>query len=256
MERPLGIRKRAWLIIAIVMAGILIAFFRGPHISNALKRAILPELEAATGHKVIAQKIYLNIFPFFVEAKSLKMFDENGEKLLSMKRAKAYIDISGFMNNKIRIRRLVLKNPDITTDEKTVGEIVENIRTYLGKDRGGMKVEVLSVEVQNGEIKYTIPERKLEASIQGLSAEILMKEKIGVSMRLQEVAVRGEGWPELKAGVSAQFALKDGNAEISDIAISVDDSTITATGQYGDGSAELITKGSFFARTFKKFFDL
>jgi len=78
MDTVKKVKKLSFLIALGLLFTIAAILLRGPHISNSLKKMILPELEMATGHKVIAQKMYINIFPFFVEAKEMKMFDEEG----------------------------------------------------------------------------------------------------------------------------------------------------------------------------------
>ena len=109
MDTAKKIRKISCLIALGLLLGIAVMALRGTHISNVLKREILPELEIATGHKVIAQKIYVNLFPLFVEAKEIKIFDEEGNRILLAKRVKGYLDISGIFYKSIKIRRLVIK---------------------------------------------------------------------------------------------------------------------------------------------------
>jgi hypothetical protein len=82
MDTVKKVRKISCLIAFGLFIGIVAIVLRGPHISNALKKIILPEIEMATGHKVIAQKIYVNIYPFFVEAKELKIFSDKGDRIL------------------------------------------------------------------------------------------------------------------------------------------------------------------------------
>ena len=103
MDSAKKITKLSFLIAFAVLFGIAVVILRGPHISNTLKRLVLPEIEMATGHKVIAQNMYINIFPLFVEAKELKMFDEEGQRLVYAKRVKAYLDISGIFYKKLKI---------------------------------------------------------------------------------------------------------------------------------------------------------
>src|SRR5512135_933404 len=89
------IRSLACLIPLVVIVCAAAIVLRGPHISNALKKLILPELELMVGRKVIAQQIYVNLFPLFVEAKGLKIFDDKGERIFLAQRVKAYLDLTG-----------------------------------------------------------------------------------------------------------------------------------------------------------------
>ena len=102
------IKSLAWLIPIVVIVGITAFILRGPHVSNALKKLILPELELIVGRKVIAQKIYVNLFPLFVEAKGLKIFDDSGGRILVSQRVKAYLDLTGIAGRNIRIRRRLI----------------------------------------------------------------------------------------------------------------------------------------------------
>ena len=64
MEKSKRIKRIAYLSTGVLLIGMIIFISRGPHISNALKKIILPELENMTGRKVIAQSMYLNLFRY------------------------------------------------------------------------------------------------------------------------------------------------------------------------------------------------
>ena len=158
-----------------LLMGMAVMVLRGPHMSNALKRLILPELEMATGHKVIAQKIYINLFPLFVEAKEIKMFDDEGNRVLLAKRVKAYLDISGIFDKNIKIRRLVIKEPVVTVDRQKAEEIIDNIKTYLSqKKEKKINVEVMSVEVQQGNAEYIDTDIKTGIGLHDFGGEIII----------------------------------------------------------------------------------
>lgn len=53
MEKSKRIKRIAYLSLGVLLIGIVIFVSRGPRISNALKKIILPELENMTGRKVI-----------------------------------------------------------------------------------------------------------------------------------------------------------------------------------------------------------
>jgi hypothetical protein len=91
----------------VLVMGIIFSVSRGPHVSNLLKRLILPELSLATGRQVMAQKIYINIFPLFIEAKELKV-SEGGSEILHIPRIKGYIGLSGLLRKEVVLKRLVI----------------------------------------------------------------------------------------------------------------------------------------------------
>ncbi|MBM4129067.1 MAG: hypothetical protein FJ243_02980, partial [Nitrospira sp.] len=94
------LRRFIYLFSFIVLIGIFTFILRGPQVSDALKKLILPELEAAFGQNVIVQKIHVNIFPLFIEAKGIKVFDESGDRILSAKRVKGYVEFPGLFRKK------------------------------------------------------------------------------------------------------------------------------------------------------------
>jgi len=102
-------KKILYYSILVVFLALIFYVLRGPNISNELKKAILPELEEATGKKFVAQKIYVNLIPFFVEIKDLKAFDDDGNKVLTVERVKGYLSVTGFFDKQIVIKRLVIK---------------------------------------------------------------------------------------------------------------------------------------------------
>ena len=51
------VKKILLVAVPVVIVVLTTVFFRGPHISDLLKKLILPELSSITGKKVIAQKV-------------------------------------------------------------------------------------------------------------------------------------------------------------------------------------------------------
>ena len=127
-------RKLIYVAAAALLCGIFLYASRGPDISNALEGIILPELENATGRKIIARQIYINLLPLFRDQRT-KSFDDNGEKILEVPTVKGYIGLSGLLRKKLIVRRLVLKGPVLQTDRKQLEDILENIKHYSGYTR-------------------------------------------------------------------------------------------------------------------------
>src|SRR5574340_1357972 len=175
MDTAKKIKKISCLIVLGLLLGSAFMVLRSTHVSNVLKRLVLPELEMATGQKVIAQKIYANLFPLFVEAKEIKIFDEEGNRVLLVKRVKAYLDISGILYKKIKIRRLVRKEAVVTADRHKTEELIGNIKSYLSqKKKKKIDVEVMAVEVQNGDADYTDTDLKTGISLHDFDGEIVI----------------------------------------------------------------------------------
>jgi len=257
MDTAEKIRKISWLIVLTLIIGTVIILLRGPHISNALKRMILPELEMATGHKVIAQKIYINIYPFFVEAKELKMFDDKGDRILLASRVKGYLDISGIFNKNVKIRRLVIKDPELTVDRQKVFEIMGNIKTYLSqKKERKINVQVMSVEIQKGRAEYADTEIKTGVALHDFSGEIIVGKIHKIKTAVRKITVKREGWPEISAELSSVLSLKNGTLQINKLQVNSFDSQLTGSGEYAEDRLALKTSLKLLVKTVKGMFHL
>ena len=230
---------------------------RGPHISNTLKKVILPELELATGKRVIAQKIYINIFPLFMEAKDLKVFDDDGNKILLAKRVKAYLDISGLFSRSLTIRRLVIREPVIEASQEQAEAIEKNIQDYLAKTRkDSLKVKVIALEVQQGSAILSSIKLKTALDINGLSGEVILSETQRVRVEANSVSVRREGLPELTAALSARLLVRGDAVSIQKLAVTTHGSQVTAEGDVAQGEANLKTTATVLVSSVKELFGL
>ncbi|PKL52152.1 MAG: hypothetical protein CVV37_02680 [Nitrospira bacterium HGW-Nitrospira-1] len=251
------IRKISWLVVLGLLIGMAAILLRGPHISNALKKMILPELEMATGHKVIARKIYINIFPLFVEAKELKMFDDKGDRILLAGRVKGYLDITGILDKNIRIRRLVIKEFELAVDSKKSGEIIGNIKTYLAQKREKkIKVQINAVEARDGKAAYEDRDMKIKIDLNGLDGEIIPGELQKIKADFQKITMKREGWPELSAGVSSILELKNRTVKIRRLLVNSLGSEFSGSGEYAEDSLAVKTRIKLFVKTIKEIFHL
>jgi len=85
--------------------GLVFFFTRSPYVSNKLKGMIIPELEAVSGKKITVQKIHFNIIPFYIEAKDMEVFTDDGNAILTVNKVKGYIDLMNLLERNISKRR-------------------------------------------------------------------------------------------------------------------------------------------------------
>jgi translocation and assembly module TamB len=257
MDTAKKIRKISCLIVLALLIGMAVIVLRGPHVSNALKKMILPELEMATGYKVIAQKIYINIFPLFVEAKNLKMFDDEGKRIFVAKRVKAYLDLSGIIDRNVKIRRLVIKEPEVTVDRQKINEIVANIKAYLAqKKKKKINVEIKAVEVQEGKTEYFDTDLKTSVSFYDFRGEIIIAKTQKLKTAVRKVIVKKEGWPEISAEVSSDLLLEDGALRINRLTVNSFGSQLTASGNYAGDVLKVKTVMKLVVKSVKDLFHL
>ncbi|GAB4482574.1 MAG: translocation/assembly module TamB domain-containing protein [Thermodesulfovibrionales bacterium] len=250
--------KRLWLPAALAVIAIVLAvFLRGPHISNALKRMILPEFEAALGQHVIAQKIYVNLFPLFIEAKGVKVYDEQGKRILLAKRVKAYVDLSGFLQREMRIRRLVLRDLALNTDDAQARKIREHLLAYLSqKKRTDIDVKVVAVEVQNGDAAFDYREFNTRLGIQGFNGEAVFGGAPRYSVRVKEAAVNYHEKLEVRAGISCALSQVGKRIQIDRFEIDSFGSTISGAGSHQEQKTDVAAQGSLMVESFRKIFGL
>jgi len=243
----------AFFLVALVLGGVL----RGPHISNALKKVILPELELATGKRVIAQKIYINIFPLFAETKDLKIFDDDGTRILRAARVKAYFDITGIFSRSIAIRRLVIREPVIDASQEQADAIAKNVQDYLAKTRkDSLKVKVAAVEVREGSARLSSTALRTAMDVTGLGGEAVLGKAPRVRVDAESVSLRKEGLPELTGAIAALMTVRGDAVSIQKFAVTTHGSQITAEGDVAHGKANLKTAATVLVSSVKELFGL
>jgi translocation and assembly module TamB len=225
-------RKIIFVTIIVLILGILVYFFRGTHVSNTLKKTILPELEIATGKKFIAQRIYINIIPLFIEMKGVRSFDEDGEIVLEAERVKGYIDISGLIsglfNREITIRRLVVKNPAFHPDSEQLKIIIDNVKKHLAqKPALTWKVTVKSVKIADAALSLQHGDSVL--AVEGMDAEAILSRDPSVRLSAKSVKASKENIPELHGSVETYFTLKDKKIDLKSLKIRTLNADISAS---------------------------
>ena len=258
MEKSKRIKRIAYLSTGVLLIGIIIFVSRGPHISNALKKIILPELENMTGRKVIAQSIYLNLFPLFIEAKGVKLFDDEGNRVLTVDRIKGYPKLSAIRRKKIALKRIVLKEPELWTDREQADDIIKRVKEYLSKeDPKKMKVVVDVIEVRDGGFGFYDPAYGAVLRGKGLSGEILLGETARMKAGIKEFISNIRGFPELKVGADAVLFFRKDGIDIKNVTLRAYDSELKAGGFYSaEGKGDIKTAIELSADSVKKVFGL
>ena len=258
MEKSKRIKRIAYLSTGVLLIGIIIFVSRGPYISNALKKIILPELENMTGRKVIAQSIYLNLFPLFIEAKGVKLFDDEGNRVLTVGRIKGYPKLSAIRRKKIALKRIVLKEPELWTDREQAEDIIKRVKEYLSKeDPKKLKVVVDVIEVRDGGFGFYDPAYGAVLRGKGLSGEILLGETMRMKAGIKEFIFNIQGFPELKVGADAVLFFRKDGIDIKNVTLSAYGSELKAGGFYSaEGKGDIKTTVELSADSVKKILGL
>ncbi len=231
------VRRLLLLFSVVVVIGLVTAISRGPLMSNFLKKIVLPELSAATGRDVIARKIYLNLFPLFVEAKEVKVYGD-GREILSVPLIKGYIEISGLLRKELVVRRLVVREPEIRSEVPELKEILENVKRYLKQERKNrLKVVVRVAVMEDG--RFSVSENEMSFQGKGFGIEavinpwetfVIKRAVPKITFHLKELSSEIKGWPELKGEIKGAVTVKDDALELRGLQIGFFGSKVNASG--------------------------
>ena len=228
-------KKTFWkfLGIALLLYGVVFFLLRGPYLSNYIKRMFVPFLENVTGERVIIDKAAINLFPFYLQAKGVKLFDKNGNRILNISKTRVYIDVLGLFSKDIRIRRFYLMEPRLTSNEDDVKRIVENIaKSLTGGGEKEFNVSLKGIKLVNGEIDYTDRERKSRISARGMFFDLVPKwTSSRAELELNDLTVRLPSESELKGQVAAKINLTKNKIEIARLNIRTPKSALKLKGE-------------------------
>lgn len=247
---------------ALLLCGLVFFGARGSYVSNLLKGQILPELSAATGRQVVAGKIILNIFPLFIEARDLRVLDNNDRaELLHIPRLKGYLNFSGLLKKELVIRRLVVNGPDIKTDAAQVEDLIGHMNEFLSVERtAALKVVVKSIVVNEGRFVFGYGEMFFRGSGLGIEAVLGRTEtgpfSPGMKFSLKDLTANIKGWPELKAGVKGTAALKGKVVDIDKLELDLYGSALKVSGDYAQGKGGFTVALNLLVASAKKIFSL
>jgi hypothetical protein len=230
-----------------VSVGVLFFLLRGPYLSNYIKRIIIPVLENVTMERVIIDKAVINLFPFYVQAKGLKIFDKDGNRLLWVTKTRAYIDILSLFSNEIKIRQLTLKEPDLTAGENDFKRMTKNINKQSSAgEKSKYSVTLRNLKLTDGNFKYSDALADNSVSGTGLFANMVNRRKgTFVDVLLKEGTIVLANGSALDIGFEVRINIKDSEITVSSIEVKSSKSMVSLKGEMLMADSKAIDKGSF-----------
>ncbi|MBI4843245.1 MAG: translocation/assembly module TamB domain-containing protein [Nitrospirae bacterium] len=220
------------LLFVLLLLGIVHFLFRGPYLSNSIKRVIIPVLEEATGKHVIMDKAVINLFPFYLQGKSVKFYDDEGKTLLWITKSRIYLDPLGLLSKDITIRRVILTEPEARASENELSEIASHITDYFSGNKGSQfKVALKSLKVVEGKFTYPSPDEMDTFYGSGLNADIFIKDGINIDVKLSDGKFIKKGHSGFDYSMEGSFSIADNLVKAAKVIISSSDSTIAASGE-------------------------
>jgi len=243
----------------------LVLVTRGPYISNQLKKLVLPELSSATGRQVMARKISISLFPLYIDARGLKV-SEHGKEILQVPRIKGYVALQGLLRKELVLKRLVIMEPSVRTDESQVRDIIRSIKKYLeAEKKAPLKVVVKAIVLNKGTFVFRYGENSFsgngfrgEAVINPAGEPDSARPSIPkLNFALEDLSSNIKGWPEIKSEVRGSLAVKDdGTVDIKGIQVGVYGSLMNASGTYGKAEGNFQVRLGLFMDSLKRLFGL
>ena len=256
-------RRLVLIFTAVFFIALLFFLLRGPYLSNSIKRILLPVLEQATGERIIIDSAVINLFPFYLQTKGFKVFDEEGNKLLHVTKMRAYIDLLGLFSKEIKIRRLTVEEPELTADRAALNRIADSAEKYTHKEDGAdFKVSLKSIKLTDGKFTYSDAGNEISARGSGLALDLLNKKTADVNLVLENGAVKFPDFPELSAGLKLTVKIDGDRFSISKAKILSTGSSFTVKGDIYPSSSGGVEHGGFsgeakiFVKTIGKMFGL
>ncbi|RJQ22840.1 MAG: hypothetical protein C4560_02015 [Nitrospiraceae bacterium] len=217
--------------LVVLLLGGFFFLLRGPYLSNSIKRIIIPVLENATRERIIIDSAVINPFPFYIQAKGLKVFDRDGNRLLWVTKTRAYMDLFGLLSRDINIRKLTVKEPDLNADEDTLKRVWDNIKASASGERD-MEYEISLKNIQLTEGKFNFTGKDgLNVSGDDVFLEMNTKNRVFTDFRIGEVALGLPSSSEiLKGGLSGKIKIKDDGIEVAEMEVRSSGSSLQAKG--------------------------
>jgi translocation and assembly module TamB len=249
--------KRAVALIVALIAVSVFLFLRGPYISNYLKMAILSELQVATGRQVIAQKIYVNALPLFIEARGVKVFDDEGKRVFASERVKGYVSLRSIIKRRIDVDRVVFIRPELWTDRAQTGQILENVDKYGGKKKKLFSYKLKAVVIREGDISFHDEKYNSIITVSGAKAELVMKDRPELSFSVGELVSSRDDWPDIAGSVKGVAVISEDSLELKNIDINAIGSRIRGGGTYtGGGNGDFSVNTNILINSVKEMFGL
>ncbi len=218
--------------IALLIYGIVFFLLRGPYLSNYFKRIFVPIIENVTRERVIIDKAAVNLFPFYLQAKGLKLIDRTGNRLLGISKARIYVDVLGLFSKEIRIRKFYLKEPRLTANEDDVKRVAENIEKSLtGQGKKQFNVTLKGIKLVNGEIDYKDRQGTSGISVRGMFFDLVPKWRSSrAELELNDITARLPAGSELHGEIAAKIKLTDENIEVDRLHVRTPGSVLKLNG--------------------------
>ncbi len=248
-------KRAAVILLALLIIGAAVFALRGPYTSNFLKRFLLREVRTATGRQVIAETLYVNIFPPFVGAKGIKAFDETGGKVFTAEAAKVYPGLSSLLRGEVQLR-VFLDRPEVWANAASIEDIRENLKNYSGRRKKTIRFKVKTAEIRAG--GFAVHDRAGNLFTgKGVNADVNFRDGAEVAFRAGEITVSVRHWPTVRVVLEGTALVKEDGIDIKRLRAESFGSILNGTGLYRpEGKSAFMAEAELLVGTVKRLFGL
>ncbi len=187
----------------------------------------------------------INLFPFYVQGKSVKVFDNDGNRLLWITKTRAYIDLMGLLAGKIRIRKLWIYGPQLDISRKELEKVIQNITSYRTKgEKGKFSVTLKNIELSKGDMILNDVEGGQYFKGFGISFDLRSKRTLTANLIINEMMMKFPDLNEIKGNFKGGIRKEKDRIEISDLIVNSSNSSFNAEGYINLTSGGELEKGN------------
>jgi translocation and assembly module TamB len=222
-------KRRLFLIAALLSLVILVLAARSPQVSEFLKTLLLPELADATGRNFTVQQISVNLLPLFVEMRDVKAYDDRGETMVSAGRVKGYVDLSGLFTKEVIVRKIAIRDFVYRSGRAELDDLIARLKRYLAEEKKGpVKVTVKSLDIRNAALSVTGVDP--QGSATGIHGDVQLSPFVRCRLTAESLRLQKSGMKELESTVSAFFTVENSDVQIKELTVRSSDSSLKTSG--------------------------
>jgi translocation and assembly module TamB len=198
----------------------------------------------------------LNVFPVYLEAQNIRVFDEEGGAFASSERIKVYPRLSALFEGRIDIQRVVLMRPGIDGTVEEVESIVSRVRERdreEGEPEPAFELDIKTIAVREATVSLVVVKSGESFSAREFNADIALKEEPEVDFSAEDVRVDKEGVPFVSLDLEGRVVVDGETIIVREMVASGPGSEISAEGSLSvSGHGELSLKASLAGKMLKE----
>ncbi|WP_420263700.1 translocation/assembly module TamB domain-containing protein [Candidatus Magnetominusculus dajiuhuensis] len=237
------------LILAVIYGAILSAHYYG---SRYAKEAMSVELKKLFGDSVAIDSLQISIFPLQGSINGLSIKDEQGNQIIKLKSARAYLRILPLIFKRITIQKFYVDTLYIDADSTQIDMLMRKLKKDDKSGESPSTIEIVSLDIKRSSVKFRDKGRDYSLSLADIKGQLTTRE---IWAKLSDIDFDSNALkhdPAIKPhinsitfkAVSTPSSLPSDSYNINLLSIMADGAEIRAKGGLKGGKIELFTKAN------------